>query len=60
VVDDAQNPSSSWLKQQPSQVHQLGLAQLQFWLSCGLNQLKVKAAATLELGARGSTTQDYN
>jgi len=47
VVDDAQNPGSSQLKQQPSQVHQLSLAQLQFQLSCGLNQLKVKAVATL-------------
>jgi len=47
VVDDAQNPGSSQLKQQPSQVHQLGSAQLQFQLSCGLHQLRVKAAATL-------------
>jgi len=47
VVDNAQNPGSSWLRQQPSQVHQLGSAWLQFRLSCGLNQLKAKAAATL-------------
>ena len=41
------DPGSSRLKQQPSQVHQLSSAQLQFRLSCGLSQLKAGAAATL-------------
>jgi len=47
MVVDVQNPGFSQLKQQPSQVHQFGLTQLQFWLSCDLSQLQAKAMATL-------------
>jgi len=47
MVVDGQNRSFSWLKQQPSQVHQFSLTQLQFQLSGDLSQLQAKAAATL-------------
>jgi hypothetical protein len=51
-------PSFSWLKQQPSQVHQFGLTQLQFWLRCDLNWLQAEATATLAPDSK-TTTASY-
>jgi len=60
VVVDVQNPGFSRLKQQPSQVHQFGLTQLQFQLSCDLSQLQVEAMATLAWTASSWFNNPWN